>query len=138
MVELTKEVEEQLRQAVLEFLRERVKIDDAVAEACRKPNKTLDGIINYLDAEIKKRIKNKSGFVGIHVKDEDVYDMVVHYLLEDELDSEPTMPVNDTVQETSARDDEEVIEEDPKTIPRKKKTDPGKDGQLTLFDMLEA
>ena len=88
MVELTAEQEKalkyQYKKSIFNYLKSRIETDIDLAEAIKKPNKSIDGVINYIKAEAKKKAE---GNVAV-IPDEEVYGWSVHYILEDELDYE--------------------------------------------------
>lgn len=84
MVDVTEEAKEAYKSAIVKYLQERCKTDRYLAEACKKENKTLDGIVKHIIGEARKR---KEGNVAV-ISDAEVYEMAVHYILEDSLDCE--------------------------------------------------
>lgn len=86
MIDVTAEAKESYKKAILAYLKERVQKDSNLAECCKKTNKTIDGVVNYVISEAKKQAKGNVAFIP----DDEVYNWVVHYLQEDELNSEPT------------------------------------------------
>lgn len=98
MVDVTEEAKEAYKSAIVKYLQERCKTDKYLAEACKKENKTLDGVVKYIIGEARKR---KDGNVAV-ISDAEVYEMAVHYILEDSLDCE------EKKSEQSAKDDDEA------------------------------
>ena len=84
MVDVTEEAKEAYKTAIVKYLQERCRTDKYLAEACKKENKTLDGVVKYIIGEARKR---KEGNVAV-ISDAEVYAMAVHYILEDSLDCE--------------------------------------------------
>lgn len=84
MVDVTEEAKEAYKSAIVKYLQERCKTDKYLAEACKKENKSLDGVIKYVIDEARKR---KDGNVAV-ISDAEVYEMAAHYILEDSLDCE--------------------------------------------------
>lgn len=84
MVDVTEEAKEAYKSAIVKYLQERCKTDRYLAEACKKENKTLDGVVKHIIGEARKR---KEGNVAV-ISDAEVYEMAVHYILEDSLDCE--------------------------------------------------
>lgn len=84
MVDVTEEAKEAYKSAIVKYLQERCKTDRYLAEACKKENKTLDGVVKHIIDEARKR---KEGNVAV-ISDAEVYEMAVHYILEDSLDCE--------------------------------------------------
>nr|DAQ89153.1 MAG TPA: PcfK-like protein [Caudoviricetes sp.] len=84
MVDVTEQAKQAYRSAIIKYLHERCKTDKYLAEACKKENKSLDGVIKYIIGEARKR---KEGNVAV-ISDAEVYEMAVHYILEDSLDCE--------------------------------------------------
>jgi hypothetical protein len=72
------------KKAILAYLNTRVKTDNCLLAACRKENRTLEGVVSYIKQEAKKQATN-----GVAcIPDDEVYDWAVHYILEDSLDCE--------------------------------------------------
>lgn len=84
MVDVTEEAKEAYKSAIVKYLQERCKTDRYLAEACKKENKTLDGVVKHIIGEARKR---KEGNVAV-ISDAEVYEMAVHYILEASLDCE--------------------------------------------------
>lgn len=84
MVDVTEEAKEAYKSAIVKYLQERCKTDRYLAEACKKENKTLDGVVKYIIGEARKR---KDGNVAV-ISDAEVYEMAAHYILEDSIDCE--------------------------------------------------
>lgn len=84
MVDVTEQAKQAYRSAIIKYLQERCKTDRYLAEACKKENKTLDGVVKHIIDEARKR---KEGNVAV-ISDAEVYEMAVHYILEDSLDCE--------------------------------------------------
>lgn len=90
MVDLTITGNNANRDCVAAYLAERIKSDKALADACQKPNKTIDGVLAYMKQEAEKLITGeKRGMVCVMIPDNDrVWNWAVDYILEDELDCE--------------------------------------------------
>ena len=84
MVDVTEQAKQAYRSAIIGYLRERCKTDTYLTEACKKENKSLDGVVKYIIDEARKR---KDGNVAV-ISDAEVYEMAAHYILEDSLDCE--------------------------------------------------
>ena len=84
MVDVTEQAKQAYRSAIIKYLQERCKTDKYLAEACKKENKSLDGVIKYIIGEARKR---EDGNVAV-ISDAEVYEMAAHYILEDSLDCE--------------------------------------------------
>ena len=84
MVDVTEQAKQAYRSAIIKYLQERCKTDKYLAEACKKENKSLDGVVKYIIGEARKR---KDGNVAV-ISDAEVYEMAAHYILEDSLDCE--------------------------------------------------
>ena len=103
MLDLEVQAKEAYKNVILKYLKERVKEDTNLAEACKKPNKTLEGVVNYVIAQAKKQAKNQVAVIP----DEEVYNWVVHYIQEDELNNEPNTKVKAEPEEEQEEDAEE-------------------------------
>jgi hypothetical protein len=92
MVELTVgkiDPKDTYRVRVVKYLSDRTLKDEALEDACKKENKTLDGVMNYIIQEAKKVAVSCNGGKGAWVDDEEVWNWAVHYILEDSIDCEP-------------------------------------------------
>lgn len=69
----------QFKEIIKNYLEERAKNDEMFAKSYGKPNKSLDGCINYIFQEVEK-----SGCCGF--ADEEIFGMAVHYFDEDNLE----------------------------------------------------
>lgn len=126
MVDLTIEGKNGTEAFIAKYLSERVKFDDALAEAVKKDNKTMFGVVNYLESEAKKTIaeSQKTGAVCVGIDDEIVWGWAVHYILEDSLDFEKKEPQKKTPSEH------------PTTTPKKKKKESKHDVAMRFIDQL--
>lgn len=120
MVDVTEEAKEAYKSAIVKYLQERCKTDRYLAEACKKENKTLDGIVKHI---IGEAIKRKEGNVAV-ISDAEVYEMAVHYILEDSLDCEEKKSersakkdvATDTNVVANEYDDEELEQRDENSV----------------------
>lgn len=120
MVDVTEEAKEAYKSAIVKYLQERCKTDRYLAEACKKENKTLDGIVKHIIGEARKR---KEGNVAV-ISDAEVYEMAVHYILEDSLDCEEKKSersakkdvATDTNVVANEDDDEELEQRDENSV----------------------
>lgn len=85
MIELNQDkLKEAYKKSIAKYLNERIKTDEYLAEAIKKPGKTLDGVLKYVKEEARKQAQN-----GVAcIPDEEVYEWAVHYILEDFIDME--------------------------------------------------
>lgn len=125
MVDVTEQAKQAYKSAIIKYLQERCKTDAYLAEACRKENKSLDGVVEYIIGEARKKAENNVAVIP----DADVYDMAVHYILEDSLDCEPgkkkavaTDTNADTSGDVEANAEEIAEKEKPVSAPKTKKT----------------
>ena len=120
MVDVTEEAKEAYKSAIVKYLQERCKTDRYLAEACKKENKTLDGVVKHIIGEARKR---KEGNVAV-ISDAEVYEMAVHYILEDSLDCEEKKSeqsakkdvATDTNVVANEDDDEELEQRDENSV----------------------
>lgn len=70
------------KETIQAHLQEVAQTDKLFAETLKKPNKTIDGCINYIYSEVKK-----TGRCGW--KDEEVFNMAIHYYDEDSIKDVP-------------------------------------------------
>lgn len=126
------QLKEAYKKEIAKHLSERVKVDPFLAEAVKKPGKTLDGVLAYVKAEAKKQAQ---GNVAV-IPDAEVYEWATHYILEDSLDFEPKKPEPPKPRKDEAQKPSEPRIEKPKAEqkqPKKAKTI-AEEIQLTLFD----
>lgn len=76
---------------IVDYLSQRIEIDECLREAVNKPNKTIEGVMKYVkDMALETIAKaDRHGTVVRMIDDEDVYEWAVHYILEDSIDCEP-------------------------------------------------
>jgi len=74
---------------VVLYLSDRTLADVALEDACKKENKTIDGVMNYVYQEAQKVATNCANGKAAWVDDDVVWGWAVHYILEDSLDCEP-------------------------------------------------
>ncbi len=85
MVELNQDkLKEAYKKSIAKYLNERIKTDEYLAEAIKKPGKTLDGVLKYVKEEARKQAQGNVACIP----DEEVYEWAVHYILEDSIDME--------------------------------------------------
>ena len=84
MIEYEKKYDLAYKQAIVMYLRQRCAEDAALLEACKKENKSLDGIVRYIKQEAQKQSKDGMACVP----DATVYEWAVHYILEDSINCE--------------------------------------------------
>lgn len=108
MVDVTEEAKQAYKAAIIKYLQERCKTDKYLAEACKKENKTLDGVVKYIIGEARKR---KDGNVAV-ISDAEVYEMAAHYILEDSLDCEKEKPAKSAEKNVAADMNVATNEED--------------------------
>lgn len=88
MVNLNSEAEKALNhqymKCIFNYLKGRIETDTTLAEAIKKPNKSIKGVIAYIKSEAKKQAQ---GNVAV-IPDDEVYGWAVHYILEDSIDFE--------------------------------------------------
>ena len=84
MVDITEQVKQAYKSAIIGYLRERCKTDTYLAEACKKENKSLDGCIKYITEQARKKAENNIAVIP----DAEVFEWAVHYILEDSLNWE--------------------------------------------------
>lgn len=85
MIDLNAQMDKAYKQAIFKYLKERIKEDDFLAEAIKNPDKSIEGVIAYVKHEAKKQAENGCAWIP----DEEVFNWVVHYIMESELDYEP-------------------------------------------------
>ena len=124
-------------QVIADYLIKRCEIDKMLEEKILTTNKTLKGCVEYCKSEARKQAEDG---VAIIV-DEEVFEWVVHYFLEDSLDYEPKSdpePKKKEPKKVETLFGTETIEENKtkkQTSPKPKKEVKQELGeQLSLFD----
>lgn len=102
MVDVTEQAKQAYKAAIIKYVQERCRTDKYLAEACKKENKTLDGVVKYIIGEARKR---KEENVAV-ISDSEVYEMAAHYILEDSLDCEEKAVATDTNAVANEENDE--------------------------------
>ena len=115
MVDVMAEAKQAYRKAIIKYLQERCKTDTDLAEACKKENKTLDGLVSYIVSEARKQAENNVACIP----DEEVYGWAVHYILEDSLNCESGKNSEEKPAEKSVESPEK---EKPVSVKKSKKT----------------
>ena len=77
-------LKETYKKMIAKHLAERCQTDVYLAEAINKPGKTLDGVIEYVKSQARKKAVGNVACIP----DEEVYEWAVHYILEDSIDME--------------------------------------------------
>ena len=67
------------KEMIRKYLDERAKKDELFAKAYENPEKSLDECWSYIQGEIKKRVRVRSGVAVECVSDDEVYGLAVHY-----------------------------------------------------------
>lgn len=102
MVDITEQAKQAYKTAIIGYLRERCKTDTYLAEACKKENKSLDGCIKYIVEQARKKAENNVAVIP----DAEVYDLAVHYILEDSLNCETDKKSEENTAEKSVESPE--------------------------------
>ena len=109
MIEYDKKYDLAYKQAIVMYLRSRCAEDPALLEACKKENKSLDGIVSYIKEEAQKQATDGMACVP----DATVYEWAVHYILEDSINCENKTTIVDWAKrksETRAKEESEISE----------------------------
>jgi len=115
-------------QIICDYLIKECEHDEHLAERILLDNKTLDDMYKYIIASVKKNYKIVNQ--GVCVAPEDVYNMAIHYFIEDDETLKSEVPIileANTVNKINA--DKVPVEK-----PKKVKID---EDQLSLFDLME-
>ncbi len=112
MTDIETAYKEAYKKAIAAYLKERIKTDTTLAEACKKENKSMDGLLKYVTDEARKQAKNNVACIP----DEEVYGWAVHYLLEDSIDCEPKNKKSNSPDADEADETEEQAEENEATL----------------------
>ena len=125
MIDVMEEAKQAYRKAIISYLQNRCKTDTYLAEACKKENKTLAGLVSYIVEEARKQAENNVACIP----DEEVYEWAVHYILEDSLNCESGKNSEEKPAEKSVESPEK---EKPVSVKKSKKTI-ADECQLNLF-----
>lgn len=132
MVDMNLEIlKETYKKSIAGYLAARCEKDTTLAEAVKKPGKTLDGVIAYVVSEAKKQAQNNVAIIP----DEEVFNWAVHYILEDSLNFEPKKP-----EPAKPKQEKKQADTAPQQTAKKDKEQPQKaktiadEIQLSLFD----
>lgn len=122
--------------AIANYLIKRIETDQCLKEKIESTNKTLKGCIGYCKSEARKQAEDNCAIIP----DDEVYEWVVHYFLEDSLNEENYKSASSTP--TTTKDNLGAIEEyNKRNSTAEKKNIKKKDAkkvlveQLSLFDM---
>lgn len=115
MVDITEQAKQAYKSAIIGYLRERYKTDTYLAEACKKENKSLDGCIKYITEQARKKAENNVAVIP----DAEVFEWVVHYILEDSLNCESG---KNSEEKTAEKSVESPEKEKPVSAKKSKKT----------------
>ena len=115
MIDVTEQAKQVYRKAIISYLQNRCKTDTYLAEACKKENKTLAGLVSYIVEEARKQAENNVACIP----DEEVYEWAVHYILEDSLNCESGKNSEEKPAEKSVESPEK---EKPVSVKKSKKT----------------
>ena len=141
-LEALKKLDKKYAQAIANYLLNRIETDECLKAKLEETNKTLKGCVEYVKKEAKKQAEDNVAII----EDQQVYEWVVHYFLEDSIDFEPKEKPskkknkNDDKEEEEKEKDEtlygeeEVVKEEKKSIPKETKTK--KDIKKKLFDQI--
>lgn len=120
------------KETISAHLQEVAQNDKLFAETLKKPNKTIDGCINYIYSEVKKT--KRCGW-----KDEEIFNMAIHYYDEDSIKDAPVIQrpqVSQMPEKPKAEAPKKVISLEPKKNTKAVKTTPKPQQQFiqgTLF-----
>lgn len=122
--------------AIANYLIKRIETDQCLKEKIESTNKTLKGCVNYCKSEARKQAEDNCAMIT----DDEVYEWVVHYFLEDSLNEEDYE--TDSSNPTTTKENLKAIEEyNKRNSTKEKKNIKKKDAkkvlveQLSLFDM---
>ena len=141
-LEALKKLDKKYAQAIANYLLNRIETDECLKAKLEETTKTLKGCVEYVKKEANKQAEDNVAII----EDQQVYEWVVHYFLEDSLDCEPKAKPskkknkNDDEEEEETEKvetlfgEEEVVKEKKKSIPKETKTK--KDIKKKLFDQI--
>ena len=132
MVDVTEQAKQAYKSAIIGYLRERCKTDTYLAEACRKENKSLDGCIKYIVEQARKKAENNVAVIP----DAEVFELAVHYILEDSLNCE-SEKTDKKAEEKTAEKSVESPEKEKSVSTKKSKKTIADEWNLLGFDDVE-
>lgn len=115
-------------QAICDYLLNECKHDNHLAERVMLEAKTVDKMYQYILIAVRNKFKDQIKNNSLMVKDDDVYNLAIHYFIEEDEDLKKEYKIPVTKAEIK-KNTEPVKKEEP--IVKPKKVD---DGQLSLFD----
>lgn len=84
-LETLKQTDKKYAKVIGEYLLNRTEKDEILLEKLVNTNKTLMGCLNYIKGEARKQAEDGCAVM----LDDDVYNLAVHYFLEDNINREP-------------------------------------------------
>lgn len=135
-IEQLKKQDKNYAKAIANYLIKRIETDQCLKEKIESTNKTLKGCVEYCKSEARKQAEDNCAVIP----DDEVYEWVVHYFLEDSLNEEDYKVASST-QITSKENLKAIEEYNKRNSTREKKNIKKKDAkkvlveQLSLFDM---
>lgn len=135
-IEQLKKQDKNYAKAIANYLIKRIETDQCLKEKIESTNKTLKGCVEYCKSEARKQAEDNCAVIP----DDEVYEWVVHYFLEDSLNEEDYKVASST--QITSKENLKAIEEcNKRNSTREKKNIKKKDAkkvlveQLSLFDM---
>lgn len=121
---------------IANYLLKRIETDQCLREKLETTDKTLKGCVEYCKSEARKQAEDGCAMIP----DDEVYEWVVHFFLEDEIKERKYKVASSTP--TTTKENLEAIEEyNKENSTKEKKNSKKKDAkkvlveQLSLFDM---
>lgn len=133
MIDYDEKMDAAYKTAIMQYLKKRCAHDETLLNACKKPNKTIDGIIKYVKSEASKQAHDGMACIP----DDTVYEWTVHYILEDSVNCEnkttdEDLEYVDTIDDWAKRKSETRAKEESEISEKKKD-----DKKETIADQLE-
>lgn len=137
-IEQLKKQDKNYAKAIANYLIKRIETDQCLKEKIESTNKTLKGCVEYCKSEARKQAEDNCAMIP----DDEVYEWVVHYFLEDSLNEED-YKVTSSTQITTKENLKAIEEYNKENSTKEKKNNKKKDAkkvlveQLSLFDIME-
>lgn len=134
-LEQLKNLDKKYAQVIADYLLKRIETDECLNNKLLETNKTLKGCIAYVKSEARKQAEDSVAVLT----DDEVFELVVHYYLEDSLDYEHKEPKQSKTDKLNKKEELEEITEDKKPVAKevkpKKNVKEDLMEQLSLFDL---
>ncbi len=130
-------------QVICDYLIKECEHDKNLAGRVMLENKTVDKMYQYIINAVRNKFANQVVNNGVMVKDEDVFNLAIHYFIEDDEDLKKEYPNNvskvevKTNTKTEKIVNSEPVEEHKVKTEKKVKHEKVDEHQISIFDLFE-